>query len=133
MENDGQRITRLFFKIRRVGAGSGLSRRIVFEYCAEDFVVIRPFCCVQVKIDPISKKSKGYGFIRFADQEVQVRVMLQRHQIDGRWCDVRIPVSKVILGVWDGEFFIIHSNIGISSSLKMKFNSPEIHGVMHYY
>lgn len=54
-------------------------------------------CNVQVKVDPISKKSKGYGFIRFASQEVQVRVMLQRHQIDGRWCDVRIPVSKVIL------------------------------------
>lgn len=52
----------------------------------------------QVKIDPISKKSKGYGFIRFADQEVQVRVMLQRHQIDGRWCDVRIPVSKDSVG-----------------------------------
>lgn len=49
-----------------------------------------------MKIDPLTKKSKGYGFIRYADQEVQVRVMLQRHQIDGRWCDVRIPVSKVI-------------------------------------
>lgn len=49
----------------------------------------------QVKIDPISKKSKGYGFVRFTDKEVQVRVMLQRHQIDGRWCDVRVPVSKV--------------------------------------
>ena len=48
-----------------------------------------------MKIDPLTKKSKGYGFVRFADQEVQVRVMLQRHQIDGRWCDVRIPVSKV--------------------------------------
>lgn len=48
-----------------------------------------------MKIDPISKKSKGYGFVRFTDKEVQVRVMLQRHQIDGRWCDVRVPVSKV--------------------------------------
>ncbi|XKL69142.1 hypothetical protein PGB90_006911 [Kerria lacca] len=52
----------------------------------------------QVKVDPISKKSKGYGFVRFVDQEVQVRVMLQRHQIDGRWCDVRIPVSKDSVG-----------------------------------
>ncbi|KAK7586238.1 hypothetical protein V9T40_004114 [Parthenolecanium corni] len=52
----------------------------------------------QVKIDPISKKSKGYGFVRFTDKEVQVRVMLQRHQIDGRWCDVRVPVSKDTVG-----------------------------------
>lgn len=52
----------------------------------------------QVKVDPVTKKSKGYGFIRFVDQEVQVRVMLQRHQIDGRWCDVRIPVSKDSVG-----------------------------------
>lgn len=48
----------------------------------------------QVRIDPISKTSKGFGFIRFADQEAQMRVTLQRHQIDGQWCDVRIPVSK---------------------------------------
>lgn len=64
-----------------------------------------------MKIDPISKKSKGYGFVRFTDKEVQVRVMLQRHQIDGRWCDVRVPVSKVKI-----IFFLHYSLIDIATN-----------------
>ncbi|XP_076087017.1 TAR DNA-binding protein 43-like [Mytilus galloprovincialis] len=49
---------------------------------------------VQVKKDPKSGLSKGFGFIRFGDYESQVKCMTQRHMIDGRWCDVRIPNSK---------------------------------------
>merc|ERR1719239_2122146 len=49
---------------------------------------------VQVKKDPKSGQSKGFGFVRFADYESQVKCMNQRHMIDGRWCDVRIPNSK---------------------------------------
>lgn len=48
----------------------------------------------QVKQDPKTKQSKGFGFVRFADYEVQKKVLGQRHLIDGRWCDVRIPNSK---------------------------------------
>jgi len=48
----------------------------------------------QVKKDPKTSQSKGYGFIRFKDYEVQQKVTAQRHCIDGRWCDVRIPNSK---------------------------------------
>lgn len=47
----------------------------------------------QIKTDP-NGKSKGYGFVRFKHKKSQVRVMLERHNIDGRWCDVRIPNSK---------------------------------------
>ncbi|XP_060574695.1 TAR DNA-binding protein 43-like [Ruditapes philippinarum] len=50
---------------------------------------------VQVKKDPKTSHSKGFGFIRFADYDAQVKCMAQRHHIDGRWCDVRIPNSKV--------------------------------------
>ncbi|KAH9490002.1 hypothetical protein Btru_036231 [Bulinus truncatus] len=50
---------------------------------------------VQVKKDPKSGQSKGFGFVRFAEYESQVKCMSQRHMIDGRWCDVRIPNSKV--------------------------------------
>ncbi|KAH3822319.1 TAR DNA-binding protein 43-like [Dreissena polymorpha] len=50
---------------------------------------------VQVKKDPKTAHSKGFGFIRFADYDAQVKCMSQRHHIDGRWCDVRIPNSKV--------------------------------------
>jgi len=49
---------------------------------------------VQVKKDPKSGQSKGFGFVRFSDYESQVKCMAQRHMIDGRWCDVRIPNSK---------------------------------------
>ncbi|XP_059160396.1 TAR DNA-binding protein 43-like isoform X2 [Physella acuta] len=49
---------------------------------------------VQVKKDPKSGQSKGFGFVRFAEYESQVKCMSQRHMIDGRWCDVRIPNSK---------------------------------------
>ncbi|ESO07740.1 hypothetical protein HELRODRAFT_170286 [Helobdella robusta] len=50
---------------------------------------------VQVKKDPKSGQSKGFGFIRFADYESQRQCLSQRHLIDGRWCDVKIPSSKM--------------------------------------
>ncbi|XP_041377888.1 TAR DNA-binding protein 43-like isoform X2 [Gigantopelta aegis] len=49
---------------------------------------------VQVKKDPKTGQSKGFGFVRFADYEAQFKCISQRHMIDGRWCDVRIPNSK---------------------------------------
>ena len=51
----------------------------------------------QVKKDIKTGQSKGFGFIRFASYESQMRVLAQRHMIDGRWCDVKIPNSKVKL------------------------------------
>lgn len=39
--------------------------------------------------------SKGFGFVRFAEWESQGKVMSQRHMIDGRWCDCKLPNSKV--------------------------------------
>ena len=48
----------------------------------------------QVKKDIKTGQSKGFGFIRFSAYESQMRVLAQRHMIDGRWCDVKIPNSK---------------------------------------
>ncbi|XP_068211716.1 TAR DNA-binding protein 43-like isoform X2 [Palaemon carinicauda] len=48
----------------------------------------------QVKKDPKTGQSKGFGFIRFGSYDSQVRVLSQRHMIDGRLCDVKIPNSK---------------------------------------
>ena len=50
---------------------------------------------LQVKRDTRTGQSKGFGFIRFGNVESQVKCMSQRHMIDGRWCDVTIPNSKV--------------------------------------
>lgn len=48
---------------------------------------------VQLKKDK-SGCFKGFGFIRFATYASQMRALAQRHNIDGRWVDVRIPNSK---------------------------------------
>jgi len=50
---------------------------------------------MQVKKDIKTGQSKGFGFVRFNDYESQVKCLAQRHMIDGRWCDVRIPNSRV--------------------------------------
>ena len=49
---------------------------------------------VQIKKDPKTGQSKGFGFVRFSDYEIQMRVVTRRHNIQGRWCDVRVPLSK---------------------------------------
>lgn len=49
---------------------------------------------VQVKRDVKTGNSKGFGFVRFTDYETQNKVMSQRHMIDGRWCDCKLPNSK---------------------------------------
>jgi len=48
----------------------------------------------QVKRDVKTGNSKGFGFVRFTDYETQNKVMSQRHMIDGRWCDCKLPNSK---------------------------------------
>lgn len=48
---------------------------------------------VQVKKDN-KGQSKGFGFVRFSSYETQLRVLGQRHHIDGRWCEVKVPNSK---------------------------------------
>ena len=49
---------------------------------------------VQVKADPKSGKSRGFGFVRFAKSSIQNKLLSMRHFIDGRWCDVKVPMSK---------------------------------------
>ena len=51
------------------------------------------FC--KVKRDTATGNSKGFGFVRFTDYETQTKVVSQRHMIDGRWCDCKLPNSKV--------------------------------------
>uniref|UniRef100_A0A8C7CK09 TAR DNA-binding protein 43 n=1 Tax=Oncorhynchus kisutch TaxID=8019 RepID=A0A8C7CK09_ONCKI len=50
---------------------------------------------VQVKRDVKTGNSKGFGFVRFTEYETQDKVISQRHMIDGRWCDCKLPNSKV--------------------------------------
>lgn len=50
---------------------------------------------VQIKRDQVTGQSKGFGFIRFENYDSQAKVLSKRHFISGRWCDVKIPDSKV--------------------------------------
>lgn len=48
----------------------------------------------QVKRDPRTQQSKGFGFIRFKEYESQVQCLGSRsHSIDGRRCEVSLPNS----------------------------------------
>jgi TAR DNA-binding protein 43 len=63
--------------------------------CLCVIIIMQMKSCLQVKKDSKTGQSKGFGFIRFGSYESQMRVLAQRHMIDGRWCDVKIPNSKV--------------------------------------
>ncbi|XP_070560538.1 TAR DNA-binding protein 43-like isoform X2 [Ptychodera flava] len=72
----------------------GLPWKTTEEELKEYFSQFGELLMGQVKKDPKTGNSKGFGFVRFKDYETQCKVMSQRHSIDGRWCDVKIPHSK---------------------------------------
>merc|ERR1712059_29063 len=47
-------------------------------------------------------RSRGFGFIRFKDLEIQDKVIMTRHMIRDRWCEVKIPDSNEINSVRAG-------------------------------
>lgn len=72
----------------------GLPWKINDQQLREYFETFGELLMSQVKVDPKTGQSKGFGFIRFKDIESQMRVISQRHLIGERWCDVKIPNSK---------------------------------------
>lgn len=72
----------------------GLPWKTTEQNLREYFETFGEVLMAQVKKDTKSGQSKGFGFIRFASYESQMRVLAQRHMIDGRWCDVKVPNSK---------------------------------------
>lgn len=74
----------------------GLPWKTTEESLREYFDSIGEVLMVQIKKDLRTGQSKGFGFIRFASYEGQMKALSSRHFIDGRWCDVKVPSSKVI-------------------------------------
>ncbi|KAI7697452.1 hypothetical protein SSS_01823 [Sarcoptes scabiei] len=72
----------------------GLPWKTTDKELREYFEQFGELVMAQVKRDPRTGDSKGFGFIRFVDQENQSKVILKRHSIGGRFCDVRVPMSK---------------------------------------
>ncbi|XP_044018522.1 TAR DNA-binding protein 43 isoform X1 [Aphidius gifuensis] len=77
----------------------GLPWKTTEQNLREYFETFGEVLMAQVKKDAKSGQSKGFGFIRFALYESQLRCLAQRHMIDGRWCDVKVPNSKNIDGM----------------------------------
>jgi len=48
---------------------------------------------VQLKRN-VQGQSKGFAFIKFKEEEVQNKVLLTRHMIKDRWCDIKVPESQ---------------------------------------
>lgn len=74
----------------------------------------------QIKKDVHSGQSKGFGFVRFGSYDVQARVLSNRHSIDGRWCEVKVPNSKVNIP-FDKIFFCSSHDMFLSRVRQIKF------------
>jgi len=71
----------------------GLPYKTTEEGVKEWFTQFGELDLCSLKCKP-SGESRGFAFIRFTDKAVEKKVCMQKHFIDGRWCDVRIPESK---------------------------------------
>jgi len=73
----------------------GLSWKATEDDIREYFEAYGPLQMIQLKTQD-SGRSKGYAFIKFKDMEVQEKVLLTRHMVQDRWCDVKVPESQEI-------------------------------------
>ena len=71
----------------------GLPWKATEDDIRDYFETFGPLTMIQLKTKD-SGQSKGFAFIRFKDLEVQEKVLLTRHMIQQRWCDVKIPDSQ---------------------------------------
>lgn len=71
----------------------GLPYKTTEDGVKEFFTQFGELALCALKTKP-SGESRGFAFIRFVDKSVERKVTMQKHLIDGRWCDVRIPESK---------------------------------------
>uniref|UniRef100_A0AAG5D6N3 RRM domain-containing protein n=1 Tax=Anopheles atroparvus TaxID=41427 RepID=A0AAG5D6N3_ANOAO len=72
----------------------GLPWKTTEEELRKYFESFGDLLVAQIKKDSTTGQSKGYGFIRFAKLESQMKALSKRHLIDSRWCDVKVPNSK---------------------------------------
>eukprot|EP00057_Strongylocentrotus_purpuratus_P033001 XP_789716.3 PREDICTED: TAR DNA-binding protein 43 [Strongylocentrotus purpuratus] len=71
----------------------GLDYNTTDEEMKEYFGKYGELLMAHVKRDPVTQKSKGFGFIRYKDVDSQEGVVEKRHKIDlsSRWCEVKYP------------------------------------------
>ncbi|XP_026823130.1 TAR DNA-binding protein 43-like isoform X1 [Rhopalosiphum maidis] len=71
----------------------GLPYQLSETQMREYFVQFGKLVMVQIKRDA-SGNSKGFGFIRYEDYSSQAKALGQRHYVNNRWVEVKIPASK---------------------------------------
>ncbi|MEE6485195.1 hypothetical protein FKM82_014203 [Ascaphus truei] len=92
----------------------GLPWKTTEQDLKDYFATFGEVIMVQVKKDAKTGHSKGFGFVRFTEYETQVKVMSQRHMIDGRWCDCKLPNSR---DQWRGSACFYPSPTGAGNPL----------------
>lgn len=99
MSSKNQRIEDMMDAGDSVGATSdlivlGLPFKTTEDDVREYFSSFGELAMCQLKLNVGTNSSRGYAFIRFTEKEVQDKVLLQRHLIQERWCDVKVPDSQ---------------------------------------
>jgi len=97
VESDGPRTKRLNAKPKVMGTVDLIVMNLPFKL-EEDamkqyFETFGELMMVQLKKD-LEGKSRGFGFIRYKTMEDQGRCLAERHYIDGRQLEVKLPQSK---------------------------------------
>jgi len=72
----------------------GLPYKATEEDLKDHFSKYGELAMQEVKYDASTKKSKGFGFIRFEDADAALHVVKSDHFIMGRRCEVRLPKRK---------------------------------------
>jgi len=69
----------------------GLSWKATEEDMRDHFSQFGEVALCEVKKEHETNRSKGFGFVRYVDNEVTKKVLRETHIICGRKCDVKIP------------------------------------------
>lgn len=77
----------------------------------------------EIKTDAKTGKSKGFGFIRFSSYESQKTVLERHHFVDGRWCEVRVPNSKLEVLSIPGKIYVGRCTEDLTSKDLMRYFS----------
>jgi len=97
METDGPKTKRLNAKPKTVTTTDLIVRNLPYTLEEEGlrsyFETFGELVMVQLKKD-LEGKSRGFGFIRYANLEDQGRCFSERHYIEGRSIEVKLPQSK---------------------------------------
>jgi len=72
----------------------GLPYAATLDEVRDYFAAFGELASCELKVDPQTKKSKGFGFIRFTEEEVTEKVLASSHTLAGRTIEVAFPTKS---------------------------------------